>query len=1079
MKIFSVTTLLAGVSLWGQAQICGSNVPSFSINLSGSPDSVWTSPKVSRLDTCCGASGTDECIKFVVTLDPGAYGIELDISRGTPPSGSAFYYNRCSSATSLGDDMCLTGPGPHEITFCNPGQGANVYQITSLAKPDLSNSIAISGTCTGLLTVNGYVSSSITWSSTPFDSVNNSFLSCTKGCDTTYINGKYPLPDSVYYKVCGTIIGCPSHSLGYCDSVRVDFLADLKAEISPDSPKVCFGLINTPLTATPSGGTGTYHYEWRLIDSTWIDTGRVLKGKPGKTYVLKVHDSTSCQPGFDTVYVDSFSTPIVANAGLDQSMCKSDSVIQLGGSIQNALGGRWSLGKGAFMPHDSALKAIYQPSVTELSIGSVTLRLSTYGNHDCTGNWDEVSIALNGGGAPKISGDDSVCLYRTLTYSVSAIDKSNSATSTDTPSYTWLIRGGIITGYSTDSSSVTVKWTDSLNNKLWLTETSPDGCTGTDSLSIHVFGRSATSIKGSDSLCSNIATATFKAIPHHPNQTYKWAITNASIQSSAQDSMVANLASSGVGNSTVTLYLTDSAGCFDTLTTNLRIDPLPVSVITGRDTVCELTTAHYLASVGVAHAWSVTNGTVISGSGTDSLVVQWHRKDTFHNISVIITNNLGCSSPVTKKVIVNSRPDSIINGPDTVCELSSVNYSSLDGISYLWSAVNGAITSGAGTDSIKVHWPRKNTVHSLSVNVANQFGCTSSTTKLIVVNGRPDSVITGPDTYCELSSANYSASHGASHLWSITNGSILSGSGTDSIRVNWPHKSNSHELSVTITDQYGCKSTASKFVTINPKPDSSILGPDTLCELSLANYTVSAGHSYYWSVTNGSIIKGAGSDSIAVSWPKKGTSHVLDVLITNQLGCDGFASKNITLLASPDSLILGPDTVCEFSSTKYFTNAGSRHFWGITGGTFIGSDSVKAVSVDWPEAGNKHYLHVFITDTNGCTSKGRKDILLKVLPKAIIQGTKTACLNGNEELKFESASKASDYTYTWLTNNLQIVSGAGTALLKTKSPDQLVASIKLSITDGLGYDGGAFFSPDGSKLIFRSSRPQTEEEQKE
>ena len=32
------------------------------------------------------------------------------------------------------------------------------------------------------------------------------------------------------------------------------------------------------------------------------------------------------------------------------------------------------------------------------------------------------------------------------------------------------------------------------------------------------------------------------------------------------------------------------------------------------------------------------------------------------------------------------------------------------------------------------------------------------------------------------------------------------------------------------------------------------------------------------------------------------------------------------------------------------------------------------------------------------------------------------------------------------------------------------------ITFELGYDGGAFFSPDGTKLIFRSSRPQTDKE---
>ena len=35
------------------------------------------------------------------------------------------------------------------------------------------------------------------------------------------------------------------------------------------------------------------------------------------------------------------------------------------------------------------------------------------------------------------------------------------------------------------------------------------------------------------------------------------------------------------------------------------------------------------------------------------------------------------------------------------------------------------------------------------------------------------------------------------------------------------------------------------------------------------------------------------------------------------------------------------------------------------------------------------------------------------------------------------------------------------------------------ITKDLGYDGGAFFSPDSKKLVFRASRPKTPEEIKE
>src|SRR5690606_21856380 len=32
------------------------------------------------------------------------------------------------------------------------------------------------------------------------------------------------------------------------------------------------------------------------------------------------------------------------------------------------------------------------------------------------------------------------------------------------------------------------------------------------------------------------------------------------------------------------------------------------------------------------------------------------------------------------------------------------------------------------------------------------------------------------------------------------------------------------------------------------------------------------------------------------------------------------------------------------------------------------------------------------------------------------------------------------------------------------------------ITHDLGYDGGAFFSPDGSQIVFRASRPKSEED---
>ena len=39
----------------------------------------------------------------------------------------------------------------------------------------------------------------------------------------------------------------------------------------------------------------------------------------------------------------------------------------------------------------------------------------------------------------------------------------------------------------------------------------------------------------------------------------------------------------------------------------------------------------------------------------------------------------------------------------------------------------------------------------------------------------------------------------------------------------------------------------------------------------------------------------------------------------------------------------------------------------------------------------------------------------------------------------------------------------------------LDGSVVVQITHDLGYDGGAFFSPDGEYLVWRASRPKTEE----
>ena len=177
------------------AQPCDPTTPTFTIDLTGNSDSVWTSASVARDGFCCTASGSDKCIEFNLTLDANANGIQLEIISGALPA-SLTYQVGCGTIYQMGDPVCLSGVGPHRITFCKPGGNVNEYRITSIPKPSLSGSAIVSESCNGLLVVQGLDESTIAWQSAPFNTAYNSYLSCTSLCDSVTIapTGFFLLP---------------------------------------------------------------------------------------------------------------------------------------------------------------------------------------------------------------------------------------------------------------------------------------------------------------------------------------------------------------------------------------------------------------------------------------------------------------------------------------------------------------------------------------------------------------------------------------------------------------------------------------------------------------------------------------------------------------------------------------------------------------------------------------------------------------------------------------------------------------------------------------------------------------------
>ena len=113
-----------------QLDSCNASTPYFLVDLTGQPQASWISPPHSRGGNCCG---TNLCTSFKVILDTGAAALSLDFYSGAVPSGSMFFQIDCGPQYAVGDIICLSGPGPHNITFCKPGNNQNEYIIKSIA----------------------------------------------------------------------------------------------------------------------------------------------------------------------------------------------------------------------------------------------------------------------------------------------------------------------------------------------------------------------------------------------------------------------------------------------------------------------------------------------------------------------------------------------------------------------------------------------------------------------------------------------------------------------------------------------------------------------------------------------------------------------------------------------------------------------------------------------------------------------------------------------------------------------------------------------------------------------------------
>jgi hypothetical protein len=366
----------------------------------------------------------------------------------------------------------------------------------------------------------------------------------------------------------------------------------------------------------------------------------------------------------------------------------------------------------------------------------------------------------------------------------------------------------------------------------------------------------------------------------------------------------------------------DTNGCKGSDTVNVDILPSPEPQVIGPVSVCSESKGIIYQTPEIenhGYRWTISGGTIVSGQNIHKVTVNWglagngriqvEESDKETSCKTLAWLDVHISEGLEPEIQSNS-------GKFSFCEGDSISLNAGDGYyHYEWS-------TGDTTQILSV----KNAGRYI-VRVEDQGGCEGFDTVNVVVYPNPSPIISGDTKVCELETdVEYSVDlfEGHSYVWGISGGSIVSGSGTNSITVNWDTPAQGFVDITEINDTTGCTGYFRAIVDIlaNPSPVISYEPSTEICEGESVTLDAGEGYSkYLWS-------NGETTRFITVS-----DAGQYSVNVENEAGCTGNAQIFITVHPNPEKPTvseIGKDVVST-EAYQYQWNKDGEPISGATG----------------------------------------------------------------------------------------------------------------------------------------------------
>ncbi|MFN5181910.1 MAG: gliding motility-associated C-terminal domain-containing protein [Bacteroidota bacterium] len=1024
MKFFKRNIIYAFIFIsvtryYAQMTGCGNNVPFFQVNLSGQPSGVWYSPTHIREGNCCGTQSPDRCTSFEILLDSTAAMINFNIASGAIPPGAMYYQINCGPQIPVGQPICVTGPGPHHLTFCKPGNNQNTYLVQSIPKPMIPSPQHVRLGCFKKLKVIGLDSTTVTWNSIYPGVIGqfNSYLSCTSSCTEPTYNPPSNAPAFIDYQVCGIPIATPCGYVAMCDTVRVFNESPLSGSYSPNPAVFCYGSEGVTLIGTASGGYGSYSYLWRDQNNNIVSTSSQIQTSTAGNYSLEIKDALyndlSC-PSFSlNVAVNQSPIPVVS-AGQDQILCYENQGVQLNGTITYATGGIWSGGNGNFIPNEHSLNAVYIPTASEISNGVVALTLTSIGStYSCINSFDQVAIhfapklnvhfnndslpcfgdsvtlqTVASGGSPPYQYqwnngstqsfttanegqysvlitdnmgctiDKTVNIFSPLPLIINSLITPNNCNAEINGSVNIMIGGGSVPyQYAWSNGSTSQNINNLPSGNYFVVVTDKHGCVETDSFIVTQPDQIAVTLQHTNVTCKGYSDAVLNAVGSGGTPPYQYVWSNG----------ITGFTQNNVSPGSYSVVITDANGCVfnDSEVLNI-LEPNYLQIVNSLINCPVPGSGVSELNFTIIGGWtnlyqlSLDGGSTFLPQGMYSVFVPVDSSYT-----VVIRDSLGCVSNVSKLITVNPELniDQLIV-PDCVYEndsLVQIYISASGGVSgdYTLNFSNGASLNISGIDS--VNFPAGS---NFEVFATDSLGCVSATKSFQINNVfKVESIVSDFSGYAV---ACNGFSNGAINLNPMGGFPPYEFEWNSGATMEDVSNLTSGSYSVIVTDQHSCKDTLN-FLLSSPeliKIDSFILsdynGFNVSCK-GLSNGTIDlfieGGVSPYMFNWN------TGSNDISLS---NLTAGNYEVVVTDSNHCvQSFSFQ----LSEPETIDVSVSSVSDYNGFQVSCNGESDALIQVLVSGFTGNVSYfcnnQSVSNNIDSLGAGTYSW-YVMDDNGC-----------------------------------------------------------------------------------------------------------------